>query len=362
MVRVLVAEDDRRTAEVMGDLLHAHGHEIVGLAASGEEAIQLARSLRPDVVLMDVIMPGIGGIEATRQINQENLAAVVMLTAYEDDELVARANQAGAMAYLVKPVQARAMARTVITAAARFEELRAARERERRDRTLSVVAHKLSNPATVVIGFAAALDRLMRGRRLSSFEQRAIAGILTNARRLTQMIADLLAAAQIEDRRLSIARTPTNLLQLVRTVVEKAAGDPARVELRGPVPLVLVDAQRIDQVLVDVLATAAAYADLATPLLVEVETRGTGERSEVVVSVGWQGRAIGPADLAELFRPFSQLSTSPEQPVPGLGLGLYVARELVEAHGGQLWIESGTATAATTACRFTLPLLPVEPG
>ena len=104
--RVLVAEDEALIRLDLVELLTEKGFDVVGQATDGEEAIELARSLDPDVVVMDVKMPRLDGISAAETIAAERIAPVVILTAFSQRELVERAAEAGAMAYVVKPFDA----------------------------------------------------------------------------------------------------------------------------------------------------------------------------------------------------------------------------------------------------------------
>ena len=124
-MRVLVAEDEALIRLDLVELLEASGYNVVGQAANGEEAVALARELEPDVVVMDVKMPEMDGITAAEAITEERIAPVVILTAFSQRDLIDRASQAGAMAYVVKPFDASDVVPAIEMAMARFAELRA---------------------------------------------------------------------------------------------------------------------------------------------------------------------------------------------------------------------------------------------
>ncbi|MEO6822434.1 MAG: response regulator [Candidatus Nanopelagicales bacterium] len=102
-LRVLVAEDESIIRLDLVEMLRDEGYDVVGEAADGETAVRLAHELGPDLVFLDVKMPVLDGVSAAEQITQAHLAPVIMLTAFSQRELVDRARDAGAMAYLVKP-------------------------------------------------------------------------------------------------------------------------------------------------------------------------------------------------------------------------------------------------------------------
>jgi AmiR/NasT family two-component response regulator len=122
-VRVLVAEDDYLVAEMVKGLLEDAGYTIVGEAADGLKAVEMTQSLRPDVVMMDIGMPDMDGIEATRLIYERCPTPVVILTAYETEELVESATEAGVGAYLVKPPSVREIERAISVALACFDDM-----------------------------------------------------------------------------------------------------------------------------------------------------------------------------------------------------------------------------------------------
>ena len=123
--RVLVAEDEALIRLDLVEMLREVGYEVVGEAADGQEAVELTRALRPDIVIMDVKMPRRDGIDAAGEIATQRLAPVVILTAFGQRELVERARDAGAMAYLVKPFTATDLVPAIELATYRFAELRA---------------------------------------------------------------------------------------------------------------------------------------------------------------------------------------------------------------------------------------------
>jgi len=123
--RAVVAEDEALIRMDIVETLREGGYEVVGEAANGEEAVALATEHKPDVVVMDIKMPVMDGITAAEAIAKDRLAPVVLLTAFSQTELVERARDAGAMAYVVKPFTPGDLLPAVEIAASRFVEIRA---------------------------------------------------------------------------------------------------------------------------------------------------------------------------------------------------------------------------------------------
>ena len=104
-IKVVIADDESIIRLDLKTLLEEMGHIVLGEAADGQRALELVRSLKPDVVIMDIKMPVMDGLDAAKVISEEKIAPVVLLTAYSQKDLVERAKEAGVYAYLVKPFQ-----------------------------------------------------------------------------------------------------------------------------------------------------------------------------------------------------------------------------------------------------------------
>ncbi len=123
--RVLIAEDEALIRLDLAEMLREEGYEIVGEAGDGQEAVELAEQLKPDLVIMDVKMPRRDGIDAASEIASKRIAPIVVLTAFSQRDLVERARDAGAMAYLVKPFQKSDLVPAIEIALSRYSEISA---------------------------------------------------------------------------------------------------------------------------------------------------------------------------------------------------------------------------------------------
>ena len=148
--RVVVAEDEALIRLDLVEMLREEGYDVVGEAGDGARAVELAEQLRPDLVVLDVKMPVLDGISAARRIAEARIAPVVMLTAFSQRELVERARDAGAMAYLVKPFSKADLVPAIEVAMSRGAEL-AALEAEVGDLTERLETRKLVERAKAVL-------------------------------------------------------------------------------------------------------------------------------------------------------------------------------------------------------------------
>ncbi len=123
--KVVIAEDEALIRLDLREMLEEEGYVVAGEAADGEAAVKLAEQLRPDLVIMDVKMPGLDGISAAEQITANQIAPVIILTAFSQRDLVQRASEAGAMAYLIKPFTKADLVPAIEVAASRFAEIAA---------------------------------------------------------------------------------------------------------------------------------------------------------------------------------------------------------------------------------------------
>ena len=122
-VRVVIAEDEAIIRLDLKEILVEEGYEVVGETGRGDEAIDLVRSLSPDLVILDIKMPGTDGLTAAREITGERLAAVLILTAFSQRDLIDQARDAGVLAFLVKPFQKSDLLPQIEIALGRFREI-----------------------------------------------------------------------------------------------------------------------------------------------------------------------------------------------------------------------------------------------
>jgi response regulator NasT len=123
--RVVIAEDEAIVRLDLREILEEEGYEVVGETGRGDEAVALVRAHQPDLVILDIKMPGMDGLAAAREINSERRSAVLILTAFSQRDLIEQARDAGALAYLVKPFQKEELLPAIEVALGRYAEMQA---------------------------------------------------------------------------------------------------------------------------------------------------------------------------------------------------------------------------------------------
>ncbi len=211
---------------------------------------------------------------------------------------------------------------------------------------LSVVSHELRTPLTAIKGYSTML--LDYDQRLSPEEKRAHLGSIDRATdRLTGLVERILDVSHLEAGLIKLEKAPTSISKLVREVVDgarlRAPGHNMVLDLERRLPRMNVDAKRIRQVLDNIIDNATRYSKEGTAVVVSARRTGQG----VLVSVTDQGGGIPAGDLERVFERMYRTEEKPTAGVGGVGLGLAICKGLVEAHGGQIWVESRAGEGST---------------
>jgi response regulator NasT len=184
---VIIADDESIIRMDLREMLTNLGYLVIGEVGDGRSAVNLARELRPDVVIMDIKMPDMDGIDAARVLTEERIAPVLLLTAYSQQELIERAKDAGVVGYMVKPFRESDLAPAIEVAVARFAEFRAL-EKEVGDLTLALETRKLVDRAKGI---------LMDSQGLTEAESfRKIQKMSMNIRKPMKEVAEAIILAQ----------------------------------------------------------------------------------------------------------------------------------------------------------------------
>jgi len=217
-----------------------------------------------------------------------------------------------------------------------------------REEWTSIIAHDLRQPIGVISSASELIPELHDPRDELGMLQR----IQSAAGTLKRMVNDLLDVSLLEAHHLKLERTQVDPSALARETVRRLThltGDRVQITESDPQLRMCVDPMRIEQVLVNLLSNAVKYGDPHAPIYLRIDRAAT----EVRIAVTNHGKGIPADELPRLFDRFARSRTTTGSGVPGLGLGLYITKELVKAHGGRIWAESDPGK--TTTFHIALP-------
>ncbi len=365
-VRVLVVDDNDGFRESLASLVDGEGMEIIGQACSGPEAIEMVRALAPDVVLMDVRMPDMDGIEATRRLKalQPSLG-VVALTGFEEQRAVRDMLVAGASGYVLKDSDGDEILQAIRRAASGgallssevtptvIEELIESLERgRRRTRQLEIaqealleraarrqqligrVGHELRTPVTVILGLAQSLQR--GGMSHEQFEE-VLDTLVSRAEGLARLVRRFEAAVEAG------LTEWANVTDLAREVADR---EP-RVEVDAPAGPVMTTLNRTAglRILEELVENALAFSPEDTEVTIRISAPVLGVSPQVRVID--QGPGVEAHQVLRIFEPLEQAQDLHTRTHPGVGLGLSLARLSARAMDGDVTLEQ-TGPAGST--------------
>lgn len=362
-IRALIAEDNYAVGEMIRGLLEDTGYTVLGEAANGLEAVEMVHSLQPDVVLMDIRMPVLGGIEATKRIQEECPTPVVVLTAHDEPELVEKASKSGVGAYLIKPPNPHTIERAITVAMARFEDMmelhRLNDELRLRNEDLDAfahtVAHDLKNPLTIIAGCAEILRKYHDTLPLEEMIE-CVQSIEDSGRKASRTIDQLLMLSKT--RKLQ----PQKMKPLDMTdIIDEARKSLARMIEQYDAEIILPESWPkalgyrpwIEVAWANYLSNAMKYGGTPPRIVLGADTKPSPNPSERAMIRFWahdNGEGLTPEEQAQLFTLFTRLDDAYDT---GHGLGLSIVKRIVEKHGGEVGVESEVGRGSTFT--FTLP-------
>ena len=352
---VLVVDDEESVATTIEAILKLDGHDVLAVT-SGTEAIRLLNERQFDVVLTDLRLADVDGIDVLKEVQRTAPdTAAIMLTGYASLESAVAALRTGAYDYLMKPSDVDELRATVNRAIERKQLRQKLLELEEVDRLktqfLSMASHELRTPLTAVSGFIqVARRRIQRAAEQApdaiDWRQEATRASETlelaqrQSRRLARLVDELLDVSRLQLGRVELHLREVDVVGTIKEVVErmKLLTSTHTFEVRSEVDsaIVRVDQDRIDQVFENLIGNAVKYSPQGTAIGVIIRRVG----DDVHVAVSDEGIGISLDELDRIFNIFYRSPDPRAGHVGGLGLGLYISREIVTRHDGRLWAES----------------------
>lgn len=365
---VLLVDDQRIIGETIRRMLASEPDIAFHYCASGTEALRVVADLRPTVILQDLVLAdgdGLDLVAAYRALPATATVPILVLSTTEDPAVKSRAFARGANDYLVKvPDRVELVARIRYHSGAHL----AALQRDEAFRTLialnqqlnrfvGMAAHDLRSPLGVLQGFA---EYMLYDPDQPPTPQQAefLTMMQDSAAFMLRLVDDLLDVSAIEEGRLTLDMRPTDLGALLAREVALARLLAAKKEIAIELDpgsdgaLVPCDAQRIRQVISNLLSNAIKYSHPKTTVRVTL----THADGQATIAVRDQGQGIPATEVQHLFQAFGTTSVRSTGGEKSTGLGLMIARQVVVAHGGRIWVESAVGEGSTFS--VALPIAP----
>jgi signal transduction histidine kinase len=353
---VLNVNDREAARYLIGRMLRIGGFEVVD-AVTGEEALELAGRLRPQVMVLDIQLPGIDGLEVCRRLkaNPETAGIAVLQTSatFVGPEAKVRGLDVGADGFIMQPFTSQELIATVNSLVRLKQRESTQQDRadaleladRRKDDFMAMLAHELRNPVAAI---TSALELLEEQPARDDNELRAREVARRQTRVLGRLVDDLLDMSRVSRGLIVLKRETLDLVPVLRQTVanvQAAAIAQRRQHLTVELPERMVcvdgDATRLQQVFANLIDNASKYTDAGGHIQVSLgEEQGDDGQAWAVVRVVDDGIGIPAAALADLFRLFYQAHASLARSSGGLGIGLTLVRTLTELHGGKVNVHS----------------------
>jgi signal transduction histidine kinase len=358
-IKVLLIEDNPGDTRLIKEMLA----EARGACFELECADRLSSGLaclaqgRIDVVLLDLGLPDSRGLGTLVKVQAEVLTVpVVVLTGLDDEALAVEAVKEGAQDYLVKgEVDSNLLGRSIRYAIERkrAEETLRQLDRERmKSEFISNVSHELRTPLHLIRGFT---KLMLEGKVPDPETQKEFLGIVDEqSQRLSTQIASLLDKSRLESGRFTIQKQRLLIRDIIHQAVESfyslasAKGIVISEDIPATLPEIEADRERLEQVMANLLDNAIKFSNGGRSVMVKGEVKD----GELLVQVTDQGIGIPKEAMPHLFERFYRAEDSMAR--GGAGLGLHISKQIIEAHGGRIWVESKVGKGTTVS--FTLPL------
>ncbi len=344
-LEVLIVDDSEGNLDLLEAIVEQPGVKTIR-AGSGQEALQLAKHHDFALAVLDVNMPGMNGFELAERLRAEDktrgLALLFLTAAPHDNRWAFRGFELGAVDFLFKPVEA-ALIRYKVNAFLELHRQRIQIEENLRinEVFVAVMAHDLRNPLSAIVMGA---DLLARAK--DPMQADVASKIKNSARRMGTMIEQLcdLSQARLAGG-IRITRQPTDLsAALTHTLQEAELANPGRVfetrigsDLRGD-----WDPDRLEQILSNLIGNAVRHGRPETPIRIST----SADEASVTFAIE-NGGEVPIEHKEQLFEPFKTMAPTKARR-QGLGLGLYIVQQLVEAHGGRIDVSSGDGRTTFT--------------
>ena len=336
--KILIVDDEAATRDTLESLLIRESYEMY-FAVNGFEALNCINQVNPDVILLDVMMPGMDGFEVCQKIKSDKRwrhIPIILITALDSRENLERGIDAGADDFLQKPlnsIELRARIRSLLRIKKQFDELEA-NMRTREDLAYMIV-HDMNNPLMVISGYT----EILRTYTNEPEELGHIETIIYATEQLKSFINEILIIAKMETNGFKLNLSDVDVNQLVMSVkrnqniIAKSKNIDLTVEIPQKIPKILLDGNLFRRVLDNLVSNALKFAPSESSVIIRVESQDR----RLIIKVLDQGPGIPEEYKDSIFEKF-KIADMKKKGVQQTGLGLAFCKMVVEAHGGKIYV------------------------
>jgi len=384
MSKILIADDNKVDQEIIANVLRNSGENYnIRTVDSGELVLKEMKKTPADLVILDIVMPGINGVETYNNLivlNRNKYLPVIFVSAYLKPSVQLEGLRLGVWDYLAKPIKSEMLEakvagaltikrildnmQTVVNQAnEKIKFLYSSIERKNKefkqlelfkDDYIATISHELSTPLSTIKDFTSILLEEIPGK-LTDDQTEYIDIINSNIDRSSQLVKNLLDFTKIEAGKMTLKKDLVDINQLAQYVVLalKPTADRMNITLETtfskPRININLDSDKVGQVFMNLLSNALKFTQQKGHVNVSIEEK----QSQIECSVTDTGMGIAPENLNKLFWKFKQFESKVETGHRGVGLGLAISKKIVDMHNGKIWVESKVKKGSKFI--FTLP-------
>jgi signal transduction histidine kinase len=372
---VLIVDDTPTNLDAISETLSDAGYDIA-ISTSGERALQTVQRRLPDLILLDVMMPGLDGFATCKRLKADSQTCdipVIFMTALADADSKIKGFDCGGVDYITKPFNEREvllrvkthlqlrqltqnLEREVADKTADLQAAKEAAEAANRAKTafLATIGHELRTPLNSILGMTEGLQAQMFGA-IPERQLHPLQTIERNSKQLLESIEDLLDLAKIGTGKIELSLQPISVRRLCELSFDavRLSATKKKIQFAASIPPdlpdLMVDKRRMGQVLIELFSNTIKFTPVGGQVRLEISMVAKGTLQIAVID---NGIGIAAENIPNLFQNFNQIDNALDRSYEGMGIGLALVKHIVENHGGCVSVTSGLGTGSC----FTIKL------